>query len=144
MPRDVCVMQATELMEKYLQVVKTAPAPEALEAAGEVIVVLHTTRWARILLVWRADTPKQVVIEVEVSLPRAVKQVRASELLACGEQETEMGELLKELIEHQQYLLRLKTVGFVLDVIRQDCLWTASGTFTGNPSLEVFELLIPP
>ena len=131
-------------MEKYQKVVKTAPSPEVLEAAGEVIVVLHKTRWARILLVWRADEPERVIIEVEVSLPKVVKQARKSQALACGEPEGEMGEMLTDLMKHQQYLLRLKKAGFVLDVIRQDCLWTASGTFTQQPGNEVFELLIPP
>ncbi len=137
-------MQATELLDKYLKVVKTAPSPEALEAAGEVIVVLHKTRWARLLLVWRVDEQEKVIIEVEVSLPKVVKRVRESNLDACGDTEGEMGELLTELMKHQQYLLRLKKVGFTLDVIRQDCLWTASGVFTKQPKHEVFELLVPP
>jgi hypothetical protein len=144
MPTGVEMMQATELLEKYQQVVKTAPSPEALEAAGEVIVVLHKTRWARILLVWRVDDPEQIIIEVEVSLPQAIKEARQEESVACGDHEGEMGEMLTDLMKHQQYLLRLKRAGFVLDVIRQDCLWTASGTFSDQPSKEVFDLLIPP
>lgn len=137
-------MQAKELREKYQKVVKTAPSNAALEAAGEVIIVLQKTKWARILLVWRADEQEKVIIEVEVSLPKAVKQVSESNSAACGEKEGEMGGLLIEFMQHQQYLLRLEQVGFSLDVIRQDCLWTASRTFTEKPAYEVFELLLPP
>jgi hypothetical protein len=137
-------MQAAQLMEKYQRIVETTPSREALEAAGEVIVVLHKTRWARILLVWRADEREQVMIEVEVSLPKVVQQVSKPSSAAGGEEE-EMGELLTDLMKHQKYLLRLKKVGFVLDVIRQDCLWTASRKFMENPAKEVFEfLLLPP
>ncbi len=136
-------MQATELREKYQKVVKTAPSPEVLEAAGEVIVVLHKTKWARILMVWRADEQEKVIIEVEVSLPKAARPAGECNSGSWDEKE-EMEELLTDLIQHQQYLLRLKKAGFTLDVIRQDCLWTASGSFKDKPSREVFELLLPP
>lgn len=138
------LMQAAELMVRYQKVVKTAPSSEALEAAGEVIVVLHKTRWTRILLVWRADEREKIFIEVEVSLPKAAKQISETGTLTCGDEEGEMGEMLSDFMRHQQYLLRLEKVGFVLDVIRQDCLWTASGVFREEPDREVFELLLPP
>jgi hypothetical protein len=48
------------------------------------------------------------------------------------------------MINHLQYLQKLNQTGFSLDIIKHDCLWTASQSFSETPPREIFELLVPP
>ena len=86
-----------------------------------------------------------VSIEVEVWLPHR-KEVRdeTSDNSQDSSKDDNLGHTLSRLIELMQYLLRLHQSGFTLDVIKHDCLWTASRSFSKPPSRKIFELLLPP
>lgn len=133
-------MNAETLMKKYQQLIATpVESPSSFNESGESLATLIQTSTLRILLVRSAENPKNVAVEVEVWLPS-----RNSEPLSDDTSDEDLSAILSRMISHLQYLLRLHKSGFTLDVIKHDCLWTASRSFTKTPSRELFELLIPP
>ena len=93
-----------------------------------------------------SEEPDIVSIEVEVWLP-GNNSNNGSENSNSPSTELEnekLGAVLSQMIGHLQYLLRLHQSGFMLDVIKHDCLWTASKSFEKPPSQKIFELLLPP
>ncbi|MFW9831227.1 MAG: hypothetical protein ACFFD8_05585 [Candidatus Thorarchaeota archaeon] len=139
-------MNAEELLRKYQQLVNTPPdSPSLFNESGESISTLLQSSSVRVLLVRTINEPKSVSIEVEIWLPGSTQgQLSLEPTGSKKNQETDLGKVLFQMIECLQYLHRLYESGFTIDVIRHDCLWTASQTFQKLPSLETFELLLPP
>ncbi len=141
-------MTIDQLMEKYQKIISTpieSPTP-TLNESGETVEILLQTNSMRILVIRESMNPQTVNLEVEVWLPN-----RSPNTLDTDSKTTEteledknLSTTLSRMIDHLQYLLTLQQSGFTLDVIKHDCLWTASKSFTKKPSRDLFELLIPP
>ena len=138
-------MKLEELMQKYQQLTTSPVNSSLLSDLGESVTPLMQTSSFRILLLRTTKDPKMVSIEVEVWLPHR-KEVRdeTSDNSEDSSKDDNLGSTLSRLIELMQYLLRLHQSGFTLDVIKHDCLWTASRSFLKPPSRKIFELLLPP
>jgi hypothetical protein len=140
-------MNLEELMQKYQQLsTKPLGAPSLENESGESVEALYHSSSLRILLLRTAEEPDHDTIEVEVWLPGPYSDgdsnssSQSDETVKTGD----LGEALSKMINHLQYLHRLHQSGFMLDVIKHDCLWTASRTFSEPPSRELFEVLLPP
>ncbi len=132
-----------EMAKEYAELVKAPIDEAAVNENGESLSTLCQSEWVRILLIRRPSTPDLVTIEVEMSLPSHF--VQASD---ADEPDTEFKDngtdLLHQAIEHLHYLSRLRNNGFTLDVVGQECLWTAFRDFTEPPASDMFDLLKPP
>jgi len=104
----------------------------------EVIFNLHQNDWIRILLVRNVENPEITTIEVESSLPLRVKGEHIE-----VEDAVQTCQLLEGMIDTLKYLLRLQESGFKLDIIGQDCMWTAYMEFDVMPDEEIFQVLLP-
>ena len=141
-------MTIHKLMEKYQKIVSTpvdSPTPTFNES-GETVEILLQTNSLRILVIRESVNPQRASLEVEVWLPNRNPTPLDTELKTT---ETELkneslSTTLSKMIDHLEYLRKLHQSGFTLDVIKHDCLWTASQSFTEIPSRELFELLVPP
>ena len=141
-------MTIDQLMEKFQKIICTpieSPTPTFNES-GETVELLLQTNSMRILVIRESVNPQTVSLEVEVWLPnRNHNTLDAKSKTTETELEDEdLSITLSRMIDHLQYLLKLQQSGFILDVIKHDCLWTASKSFTKKPSRALFELLIPP
>ncbi|MFX0077905.1 MAG: hypothetical protein ACFE8O_01585 [Candidatus Hermodarchaeota archaeon] len=142
------MMTIDQLIDKYQKIISTPveSLSPTLNESGETVEVLLQTNLMRILVIRESLNPQTVCLEVEVWLPTRNPNTPDTEL---DNTETELEDenlstTLSRIIDHLQYLLKLHQFGFTLDVIKHDCLWTASKSFTETPSRELFELLIPP
>jgi hypothetical protein len=130
--------QLSEMMDCY-EHFKTKPFNELIpNEDGESIESLCETDWARILLIRIANEPNSIRIEVEISLPKSVSG-HTSKPTSVKPRDS-----LKEMITHLEYLLALEGFGFKLDLVGEDCLWTASKKTPDLLDEEVFKALIPP
>ncbi|MFX1575534.1 MAG: hypothetical protein ACFFCF_00020 [Promethearchaeota archaeon] len=133
-------MKAEELLEKYQELTATPlDSPSIENESGESVAALYQSSSLRILLIRTLENPDITSIEVEVWLPSM-----NSDYDSAKSEDELLGEVLSKMIEHLSYLLKLHQSGFILDVIKNDCLWTASKTFEKPPSHEIFNLLLPP
>jgi hypothetical protein len=129
---------ASNLIKKFNKLIQTPIDSSNCNEDGESTVNLFQSDWTRILLVRSIEKPNEVQIEVESSLPKfGTAEVNKTEGVVVGN-------LVKEMIDQLQYLLKLQESGFTLDVIGQECLWTASKTFDCAPDENMFQLLLPP
>lgn len=133
------MMQASELRSKYQELVSAPITITDYNEDGESVSLLFENEWIRILVIRQNDAP-DVTIEVESSLPQK-----------CGTNSSgpkpskdEIMKILHGALNHLQYLLELGRIGFNLEVISQDCLWTATQIFSKEIDLSVFEKLCPP
>ena len=141
-------MTIDQLMEKYQKIISTPveSLSPTVNESGETVEILIQTNLMRILVIRESVNPQTVCLEVEVWLPSRNPNTSDTE---SNNTETELEDktlstTLARMIDHLQYLLKLHKSGFTLDVIKHDCLWTASKSFTETPSRALFELLIPP
>ena len=138
-------MKLEELIEKYQQLTTPPVDSSLLSELGETVTPLIQTTSLRILLIRTKKDPKTVSIEVEVWLPNHTESIDQTPNSSQDNfKDDNLGHTLSRLIELMQYLLRLHQSGFMLDVIKHDCLWTASRSFSKHPSRGTFELLLPP
>ncbi|MFX1317958.1 MAG: hypothetical protein ACFE9D_01115 [Promethearchaeota archaeon] len=140
-------MNAEELMKKYHQLsTKPMAVPSLENESGESVETLYQSSSLRILLIRTTADPENVTLEVEVWLPGSYSDDDLTSLSKTeGKTQNEkLGEMLGQMITHLQYLYSLHQSGFSLDVIKHDCLWTASCTFSKLPDRELFDRLLPP
>lgn len=129
-------LTGSNLVEKYHEMSRSALVPSALNQEGELILTLCKTSWVRVLVVRKYSTPDS--IEVELSLPDC-------DAYGMNPYPRENADaLLGGMKKHLEYLERLIHEGFRLDLIGNDCLWTASYEMNESPGDEFFELLVPP
>lgn len=141
-------MSIDQLMEKFQKIISTpaeSPATTYNES-GETVEILLQTNSMRILVIRESVNPQTVGLEVEVWLPNRNPNtlVTESETTETEREDEDLSTTLSRMIDHLQYLLNLQQSGFTLDVIKHDCLWTASKSLTKTPSRDFFELLVPP
>ena len=130
--------QLAKMMECY-EHFKSSPFDELIfNEDGESIESLCETDWTRILLIRTSDKPGLISVEVEVSLPKCVTRHDAKSV------KIHPRDSLKSMITHLEYLLELEGFGFILDLVGEDCLWTASKKSTDILDAKIFEALIPP
>lgn len=136
----------SELMQRYEHLIGTPSKEMRFNENGESVAILCQSDWVRILVIQYQDPADLVSIEVELSLPTRSIKVQSGESGSDASKEpppdTRM--LAEQVMEHLRYMTHLQDEGFTLDVIGQECLWTASKDFQEPPSRETFELLSPP
>lgn len=141
-------MTIKQLMEKYQKIISTPieSTTSTFNESGETVEILLQTNSMRILVIRESVNPQTVSLEVEVWLPNRNPNTLHTESKSTETQleDEDLSTTLTKMIDHLQYLLKLQQSGFILDVIKHDCLWTASKSFSETPSRDVFELLIPP
>lgn len=135
------MMSVSKLKEKYEQLVKEPLPKVTSNEDGEIVFTLYQTEWLRILVVRSVKESQVISIEVEISLPRGLSDQKPRRQESNDE---DVNGTLEIMIEHLRYMQRLQSEGFTLDIIRQDCLWTASKEFKKIPSQSLFKLLLPP
>lgn len=127
------------LLEKFNQLVRAPLCSADLNDAQESVYPLHQDDWVRILLIRRLENPDNLTIEIESSLPLRVQgepSIKDGTMLARN--------LLHGMIRTLQYLLNLEKIGFNLDIIGQDCMWTAYKDFSTHPDAAIFDAITPP
>lgn len=129
-------LTGSNLEEKYNEMSRNDLVPSALNQEGELILTLCQTSWVRVLIVRKYSAPDS--IEVELSLP----DCDASAMKPYPREY--VNTLLDGMKKHLEYLERLLHQGFRIDLIGNDCLWTASYEIDESLEDEFFELLVPP
>ncbi len=136
----------SELNKRYEQIIEIPAKELSFNEHGESVAVLCQSDWVRILVIQRQDPANLVSIEVELSLPARSTTVPSGKRkkgdLEKAERDTKV--LANQVIEHLRYMTLLQDEGFILDLIGQECLWTASRDLKKSPNQEFFELLSPP
>ena len=114
--------QLTRLMKKKLS-----------ETDTEFIETVFETKWIRLLLLKSIqDDVECISIEVELSLPK------------CNSSQQTDTSLVQGMITHLEYFETLQNVGFNIEVMASDCLWTATKIIDTTPSKELYKVLHPP
>ncbi len=130
-------MNSSPDLYRKLKEILNEPFDESLDSP-ESASVLFQDDWIRILVVRISEAPELVTLEIESSLP-----LHATSLNGSSEENSEARELLKGTIRTLEYFLRLQESGFQLDIIGQDCMWTAHMDFSECPDESILEDLLP-
>lgn len=118
------------LRDRFLIITSSPVDADSLNPAGEQIDVLVESQWTKTSIIRTISSKNIAEVEIEVSIP--------------PEDGLENCKLLTSLITHLNYLRCLIALDFDLCMIREDCLWVASKSFSGMPDMRVFEGIIPP
>jgi hypothetical protein len=83
---------------------------------------------------------------VELALPSWVQQENMTGHVKdmTAERTARLQEVLKGLITHLSYLLKLSEAGFQLEIIAEEGFWSAWTLLQDTPSRDLFLLLSPP
>lgn len=135
---------SSELIKRYEQIIETPAKELRFNEHGESVAILCQSEWVRILVIQRQDPANLVSIEVELSLPAQSTKVSSSVREKGDLKEADTKVLANQVIEHLRYMTLLQDEGFTLELIGQECLWTASRDFQESPRQEFFQLLSPP
>lgn len=125
-------MDASDLKERFSQAIASPFPISKIDASNRKPHILYSNDWIRILLERRPDDSVNS-IEVEFSYPGVL-----------GLEQTQLVDTILIMIDYLHYILRLQKVGFVLDSIDDDFLWTASLEISKEPENQLFEILVPP
>ncbi len=97
-------------------------------ADGVSLTELYRDNWIRILIVREEETTECFSLEIEFSTPSI---------------ELDSKTLLSQAIAYLKYMQNLETIGFSLELVDQDWLWSAHRQFSKMPDQDFFEILIP-
>jgi len=117
-----------QLKSKLSSILQTEIDPSKCNPAGEVISILEKTDWIRIYLIQDVQHPSFSTLEVEISIPN------------CGgiySQES----LIENMISHLSLMRELSSIGFEVEVVKEDCIWVARKELSKVPDDEVFKAL---
>ena len=120
--------KVTELRKKIDSIMILPIDPVKCNVAGEEISTIYRNDWVKIYMIRSPDFADVVLVEVEVSLPKKLSDA----------------EIILDMIQHLTYLHELLNQGFELCVIREECLWVASRSFSETPEDSILEVLHPP
>ena len=134
----------SELNKRYEQIIETPVKELRFNEHGESVAILCQSEWVRILVIQRQDPAEIVSIEVELSLPARSTKVPSGLREKSDLEKADTKLLADQVIEHLRYMTLLQDEGFTLDLIGQECLWTASRDLQESPRQEFFEMLSPP
>ena len=134
----------SELNKRFEQIIETPAKELRFNEHGESVAILCQSEWVRILVIQRQDPANLVSIEVELSLPARSTKVSSGIRQKDDLKEADTKVLAEQVIEHLRYMTLLQDEGFTLELIGQECLWTASRDLQESPRQDLFELLTPP
>lgn len=130
-------MNSSPDLYRKLKEILNEPIEASLDSP-EAVSILFQDDWIRILVVRIAEAPELVTLEIESSLP-----LHARNPYGKSEENSDARELLKGTIRTLEYFLRLQESGFELDIIGQDCMWTAHMDFSECPDETILADLLP-
>ncbi|MFX1578690.1 MAG: hypothetical protein ACFFBJ_03520 [Promethearchaeota archaeon] len=137
-------MKKNELIESFRSFA-SIDFPEISDTLGEEITrILFQTRFLRVLMTRRKNEPNVISVDVELSFPfwmDSESHIDYSEQEVSSHQ-VELHEFLVAMIHHLEYLLRLRDDDFLLGLIGQGCVWTASKEYQTIPDSEDLDLLL--
>ena len=117
----------TELKIKF-DLIRTLPIdPVKCNVAGEEISIIYGDDWVKVYVIRSSDFADVILVEVEVSLPSKLSDAN----------------IILDMIQHLTHLQELLNQGFELCVIREECLWVASRSFSETPDESILEALHP-
>ena len=132
--------QASDLLQRYHSLVSD-PIDSETCVSGECVSILLETPWVKILVVRYQMAPKIYMIEIEVSLPHC--NIEPTYPATTADQD-EARNFIDSNLAHLKYLLRLQEAGFSLGILSAEGIWSAVLKIKGDPSLELFNTLLPP
>ena len=132
--------QASDLFQRYQNLISNPITSETC-ISGECVTKLLETLWVKIMVVRYQMAPKICMIEIEVSLPHC--NIEPSYPATASEQD-EAHNFIDSNLAHLKYLLRLQEAGFSLGILSTEGIWSAILKIKGEPSLDLFNSLIPP
>jgi hypothetical protein len=124
-----------DILLRLQELVEAPLEPSDVNQSGSSMCVLCRTDWVEILVLRCVENPETLRIEVEISMP---VETRPDRHISQPER------LPSDMIIHMDYLLKLLDVGFSLHVVGEEGLWIAASQFTGIPSPDVVQRLVPP
>jgi hypothetical protein len=125
----------SDISLRLQELVEAPLEPSDVDQSGSSMSVLCRTDWVEILVLRCVENPETLRIEVEISMPVETRPDRH-----IGQPER----LPSIMIAHMEYLLKLLDVGFSLHVVGEEGLWITTSQFTGIPSPDVVQRLVPP
>ena len=131
---------ATDLLQRYKDTL-TEPVVSDSCISGECVSKLLETPWVKILVIRYQIAPKITTIEIEVSLPHCIIEPTCPS--STKEQETAR-EFIEANLAHLKYLITLQNIGFSLGILSTESIWSAVLKIKDEPSLELFNSLLPP
>lgn len=132
--------QASDLLQRYHNLVSIPIAPASC-ISGECVSKLLETPWVKIMVIRYQMAPQISMLEIEVSLPHC--NIEPTSPAKAAEQE-EARSFIDNNLAHLKYLLRLQEVGFSLGILSAEGIWSAILKIKDEPSLELFNSLLPP
>ncbi|MFX0079004.1 MAG: hypothetical protein ACFE8O_07140 [Candidatus Hermodarchaeota archaeon] len=138
-------MEYSDLVKSYQQLIGKPIEPALSEDFPERVMTVHETVWLRILLIRSVKHLDLVRLVVEVSFPNWVYEIPVSfnndEIIK--ESSLSLPDVLKEMVIHLEYLHKLSDVGFRLELLAEEGIWSASTELKQPPSKELFKALVP-
>ena len=137
-------MKKDELIESF-RIFASIEIPAVVDTLGEEITkILFQTKFLRVLMTRRRNEPDVISLDVELSFPfwmDSESHIDYREQVVNSHQ-ADLHEFLVVMIHHLEYLLRLRDDGFLLGLIGQGCVWTASKDYQTIPDSEELDLLL--
>lgn len=132
--------QASDLLQRYHNLI-SEPIISDTCVSGECVSKLLETPWVKIMVVRYQMAPEICMIEIEVSLPHCNIEPTYP---ATTKDQDEARNFIDSNLAHLKYLLRLQEAGFSLGILSAEGIWSAILKIKGEPSLELFNSLLPP
>ncbi len=126
-----------DLYSKFLELLEKPVTTESPDNP-EMISTIYHNDWVRMLVIRNIDEPNLLTIEIESSLPLRTQGIHEN-----PEDGLQARNVLNGMIDTLQYLLLLQDLGFSLDIIGQDCMWTAYLELEKPPTKEFFDKIRP-
>ncbi len=137
-------MEYSDLVKGYRQLISKPIEFALTDDHPERVVTIHETVWLRILLIQNLKNPDIVRLVVEVSFPSWVYAlpVVLNNDEVIKESSRNLPDILKEMVIHLEYLHKLSDVGFRLELLAEEGIWSASTELKQPPSKELFNALV--
>jgi hypothetical protein len=120
------------MSERCEQIINASLEELSFNVDGVSLSELYQDDWIRILIVREKEESNYFTLEIEFSTPSPERL------------DVQPSILLSQAIEYLKYMQRLEKMGFTLELVDQDWLWSAHRKFTESPSFKLFEQLLPP
>jgi hypothetical protein len=124
----------------------TASRSTFIEPDIEQTIRVHETEWVQICYVYNVQDDHEIRLVVELSLPAWVQEKSTTGPIKdmTSDDTAQLQKVLKELVAHLNYLLKLSEAGFQLEIIAEEGFWSAWTLMQGLPSRVLFHLISPP
>ncbi|MFW9974213.1 MAG: hypothetical protein ACFFDQ_02955 [Candidatus Thorarchaeota archaeon] len=127
-------MNSTEMMERFRRFASAGLFIINLNQMHQVSEVLLKTSTVRIILTRYECRAEDLDVDIEVSLPS----------LPETSDVTLLQESVDSIIANLEYLKRLASIGFGLDMLQEEGILIASAVLSEDTKEDVFKLLEPP